>query len=291
MAVGEGTWRVLEGNVSLHLAPRTWAVSAWRRSRRTTCGPGSGPSCAPPGAPARLAPATVQKVRAALRQAVQQAVDDGLLARNVVGRAPGPPASPSGRCGGSSPPPTWCGSGRRRRGHPLEALWRLASLVPSRSGELRSLVWDDLTERPDGTARLAIRRSKTAPGVRAVELDAALVGLLREHRRRQREHQLAAGARWAGLGLVFCTAHGRPLARGSVLRAFRRLLAKAGLPVTPRLHDLRHTAVSALLADGVPLAEVAQLAGHANPGVTARLYAAEIWPAGGPHQRAPGPVL
>ena len=111
------------------------------------------------------------------------------------------------------------------------------------------------------------------PGVRAVELDAGLVVLLREHRRRQLGHRLAAGERWADLGLIFCTAHGSPLARGSVLRAFRRLLRRAGVPDKARLHDLRHTAVSALLSDGVPLAEVAQVAGHANPGITARLYA------------------
>ena len=52
-----------------------------------------------------------------------------------------------------------------------------------------------------------------------------------------------------------------------------RRLTIAGLPAHYRLYDLRHTSVSALLADGVPLAEVAQLAGHAHPGITASLYA------------------
>jgi integrase len=58
-----------------------------------------------------------------------------------------------------------------------------------------------------------------------------------------------------------------------VLRAFRRLLARAGLPTHYRVHDLRHTAVSSLLVAGIPLAEVAQLAGHAGPQITAALYA------------------
>ena len=150
----------------------------------------------------------MQKVRAALRQAVQQAVDDGLLARNVVAAAR-PPRVPQRTVRRVLPPAHVVRFWEAARGHPLEALWRLASLVPSRSGELRALEWDDLTERADGTARLAIRRSKTAPGVRAVELDAGLVALLRDHRRRQREHQLAAGRALGGAwALVFCTATG-----------------------------------------------------------------------------------
>jgi hypothetical protein len=45
------------------------------------------------------------------------------------------------------------------------------------------------------------------------------------------------------------------------------------VPTPYRLHDLRHTAGSHLLAEGVPLPEVSQILGHANPAITARLYA------------------
>jgi integrase len=55
-------------------------------------------------------------------------------------------------------------------------------------------------------------------------------------------------------------------------RAVRRLCRRAGVPVqTP--HGLRHAALSAALAAGAPLAEVARWAGHATPAVTARVYA------------------
>jgi Phage integrase family len=53
----------------------------------------------------------------------------------------------------------------------------------------------------------------------------------------------------------------------------RKLLKKAGVPAAYRVHDLRHTAGSHLLAEGVPLAEVSQILGHANPAITARQYA------------------
>jgi integrase len=276
--VAAHTWQVLELNIALHLLPRLGAIRLAHLTAddvRTL----QGALLRPPAGTGTLAPATVQKVRSVLRQALTQAVGDGLLDRNVVDTAPAPRLTLEDGAPGPQrvlPPEAivrfWAVAG----GHPLEALWRLACLVPSRSGELRALRWADLQTRQDGTGQLAIRRSKTAAGVRLVALDADVMALLRAHRARQDVARLAAGPRWASTGLLFCTAYGAPLLGGNVLRAFRRLLRRAGLPDGSRLHDLRHTAVSALLADGVPLAEVAQLAGHANPGVTARLYAHAI---------------
>jgi integrase len=40
-----------------------------------------------------------------------------------------------------------------------------------------------------------------------------------------------------------------------------------------RLHDLRHTAATLLLANGVPLVTVSKILGHSSPSVTAQIYA------------------
>jgi integrase len=50
------------------------------------------------------------------------------------------------------------------------------------------------------------------------------------------------------------------------------LIANAGLPPS-RVHDLRHTAASLLLAQGVPAPEVSRMLGHASVDITYRLYA------------------
>ena len=52
---------------------------------------------------------------------------------------------------------------------------------------------------------------------------------------------------------------------------FVDLATAAGLPLL-RLHDARHTALSLLLASGVPVHVVARFAGH-DPAVTLRTYA------------------
>ena len=53
---------------------------------------------------------------------------------------------------------------------------------------------------------------------------------------------------------------------------FRGVLKKAGLPEI-RFHDLRHTAATLMLADGVPLVTVSKILGHSSPAITAAIYA------------------
>jgi len=75
-------------------------------------------------------------------------------------------------------------------------------------------------------------------------------------------------------GLVFPSVHNpeRPMDPGTLKVEFDRRLKAAGLPPM-RFHDLRHAGASILLARGVPIAVVSKMLGHANTGITARLYA------------------
>jgi integrase len=57
----------------------------------------------------------------------------------------------------------------------------------------------------------------------------------------------------------------------NVLRALHALLESAGLALV-RFHDLRHSAASLLIAEGVELVEVSMLLGHSELRVTADLY-------------------
>jgi integrase len=57
----------------------------------------------------------------------------------------------------------------------------------------------------------------------------------------------------------------------NVLRVLHGLLKAAGLPRV-RFHDLRHSAASLLIAEGVELVEVSMLLGHSELRTTADLY-------------------
>ncbi len=71
---------------------------------------------------------------------------------------------------------------------------------------------------------------------------------------------------------MFTTAQGRPLDPTNLTRTFTTLLRKAGLRRI-RFHDLRHSAATLLLEQGVELVVIKELLGHAHIGVTATVYA------------------
>ena len=75
------------------------------------------------------------------------------------------------------------------------------------------------------------------------------------------------------MGLVFANELGRPLDPDNVTKRFKRVLRRAGLPSTTRLHDLRHGAATMLLEAGEPVPAVSEYLGHANPAITMTIYA------------------
>lgn len=123
---------------------------------------------------------------------------------------------------------------------------------------------------PDGT-RVPL---KTAASAATVPLLQRLAAELREHRSRVAGVDLV---RVRPDALVFTTSRGRPHGRRNVLRAVHAAGDGAGLNGEGRervgVHDLRHSFVAVALAAGLTLPEAAALARHANPRVTATVYA------------------
>ena len=105
------------------------------------------------------------------------------------------------------------------------------------------------------------------------------IELLKAHRKQQLEDRMKAGKNWVETGLVFTTyallGKDRKVGAGlhprNVLRLLHTLLEASGLPQV-RFHDLRHSAASLLIAEGVELVEVSMLLGHSELRVTADLY-------------------
>ncbi len=64
---------------------------------------------------------------------------------------------------------------------------------------------------------------------------------------------------------------GRSLGPDYISRHFQRILEKNNLPKI-RFHDLRHTAGSLLLADGVDIKSIQEFLGHSQPSTTANIY-------------------
>jgi integrase len=71
---------------------------------------------------------------------------------------------------------------------------------------------------------------------------------------------------------VFPNTAGRPVSHSNLLaRGFYPALRRAGIRKV-RLHDLRHTFASLMLANGEDIVRVSRLLGHANPTITLNVY-------------------
>ncbi len=72
---------------------------------------------------------------------------------------------------------------------------------------------------------------------------------------------------------MFTDPVGGPIRRDTVYRRhFASLLAKAGLPKVTRIHTLRHTTATTLLAQGVDAISVQRLLGHSSAAITLDVY-------------------
>jgi integrase len=118
---------------------------------------------------------------------------------------------------------------------------------------------------------LVLRDLKTKRSRRTLHLTPALDSLLRAHRARQAQEQLAVGPEWVESDLVFTTKSGTPVDPDNFAHSFHRLCKRAGLGHwTP--HELRHSAASIMLAHGTPLWVVSEVLGHASVTITKDVY-------------------
>jgi integrase len=169
------------------------------------------------------------------------------------------------------------------RGSHFESAYLLALLCGLRRGELLALAWEHLDLQ---TGTLSIQRSlervggrlefvepKSRSGRRTLPLPQPLLKKLKAHHVRQNIERLALGSSYEDNGLIFPNGIGRPLEPRAFNRRFKTALAQAGLPLTLRLHDCRHFAATAMIADGTDVRTVAGLLGHADPSLTVRTYA------------------
>lgn len=163
-------------------------------------------------------------------------------------------------------------------GHPQETAFAILIFTGMRLGEVLGLRWRDV-DLEHGALRIVQQRTilgistvKTHRSNRQLDIDRGLVQRLRAHKARQNADRLVAGAAWVDNDLIICDGLGLPLTHSTVDHTFKRLIGKLGLPASLRVHDLRHTHASHLIAAGVDVRTVADRLGHATPGFTLNVY-------------------
>jgi integrase len=164
----------------------------------------------------------------------------------------------------------------------LEALFTVTVALGLRQAEILGLRWEDVDfetgtlevrrqlQRIDG--KLQLVETKSEEGARPLVLPAVGISALRLHRIRQDEERVAAGDGWRETGMVFTTTIGTMIDARSVIRHHHAIVKAAGIPDL-RFHDLRHSAATLLLAQGVSPKYISQLLGHKQVAFTMQTYA------------------
>lgn len=164
----------------------------------------------------------------------------------------------------------------------VNALFVLAVTAGLRRGELLGLRWSDVDlERGTIQVRQTIQRvrgqglvpseTKSQRSRRLVVLPAFAVAALKRHKAQQAQEKLLFGPAYQDNDLVFCKEWGAPLDGWWLSRYTQRILEKAGLPKI-RLHHLRHTSATLLLAQGVHPKIVSERLGHSTIHLTLDTY-------------------
>src|ERR1017187_7411280 len=233
--------------------------------------------------------ATVTMGHNALTRAIRHAESRDLVGRNVATLVD----TPKGQVGRPSKSLTLEQASAllaAAEGTRMHAYVTLCLAIGIRTEEARALRWEFIDfGDPDGdppvSASAAVWRSVRAHGDTKTEKSRRTLGLpemavdaLRAHKKRQAVERLAAGAEWSDQDLVFCTRTGSALDAANVRREFRGGCKAAGIGDhwTPR--ELRHSFVSLMSNSGVPVEEIARIAGHSSSRTTEVVYRRELRP-------------
>jgi integrase len=227
----------------------------------------------------RLSPASVVMIHRLLSAALKQAVKWQLLSSNP--------------CAAVAPPRV-----ERKKMRVLDADAAAALIEAARSrsmfvpvllglmcglrrGEAAALKWCDI-DFDTAQLRIVASAEQTKQGgvrlkplksgrSRVVAVPALAVEELRQHRLRQAENLLRLGVRQFDDSHVCLQPNYQPWAPRNLSSAFIRFIRSTGLPRV-RLHDLRHSHATHLLAANVHPKIVQERLGHANIATTMDLY-------------------
>ncbi len=168
------------------------------------------------------------------------------------------------------------------KGHILQPLIQFIAVYGLRRGEALGLCWDAVDFQND---RFTISRTmlqvengnylksstKNASSYRTMPLTAPMRKLLLKLKEKREQYTPLFPDAYNNNDYVFVWEDGSPITPNYVTRTFHKILAASDLP-TIRLHDLRHSAASNLLANGSTIVEVQHWLGHSQPSTTLNFY-------------------
>jgi len=157
-----------------------------------------------------------------------------------------------------------------------------------RRGELLGLMWKDIDFEQGiinvkrtlsrvkvfgqkNKTELVFQTPKSAKAIRSIPIPESILGVLKTHKGRQQQEKEVAGCAYVDRDLVFCTKLGNPIEPGNFTRRFYRYITKAFIAHT-NPHALRHSYATRLLEVNEHPKIVQELLGHSSISLTLDTY-------------------
>lgn len=174
-------------------------------------------------------------------------------------------------------------------GHQLEVPIKLGAFYGLRRSEILGLKWNaidfnanTITIRHTVTScnldgkhiEVAADTTKTKSSMRTLPLVPDFRDMLLKKKEDQTRYRKLCGRSYCTeyLDYICVNALGERLKPNALSNGFKNILKTNGLRVI-RLHDLRHSCASLLLANGVPMKQIQEWLGHSDFSTTANIYA------------------
>lgn len=156
----------------------------------------------------------------------------------------------------------------------------LGATMGLRRGEIDALMWEDVDfstnkvtidkNRVHADKKVVQKAPKSQAGIRTLTVGSDVMAALREAKIYYDE-AVANTPGFQDLGYVLCKENGEPFHPDSVTQKWRRFVQKHNLSKI-RLHDLRHSYATTLIAAGVHAKVVQQRLGHSDVSITLNTY-------------------
>ncbi len=231
-----------------------------------------------------LSSLTVRNTRRYLIMALDQAVKEGLIIRNVSRDVDPPKLIKKEVQALTQEQVVKLRTAAKEVGEMPYMAISLALAAGVRLGELFGLCWDcvDLNKGSIYIKRSIItshgtrgdfQEPKTSKSRRQIPLPEEIIKELTMYKAWQDEQKNILGDKWDNDDLVFANAFGRVVETSNFSsKTFKEILRQAGIPDSVKFHDLRHTHATLLLLRGVNAKVVQERLGHSTISMTLDTY-------------------